>query len=86
MAPQIGNAAKAQVADPVLTRIVQQDLTPWYKKRNLRVLYALLLPCCIGIEMTSGFDSQMINTVQISPAWQTCEMTQHYRSHEDTDT
>ncbi|KAL5386206.1 hypothetical protein DPSP01_004291 [Paraphaeosphaeria sporulosa] len=66
MAPQIGNAA-----DPVLTRIVQQDRTPWYQKRNLRVLYALLLPCCIGIEMTSGFDSQMINTVQISPAWQT---------------
>jgi hypothetical protein len=32
----------------------------------------LLLPTCIGIEMTSGFDSQMINTVQISPAWQAC--------------
>lgn len=73
MAPPIGNAAKAQQADPVLTRIVQQDPVPWYRKRNLRVLYALLLPCCIGIEMTSGFDSQMINTVQISPAWQACK-------------
>ncbi|KAF1976880.1 hexose transporter-like protein [Bimuria novae-zelandiae CBS 107.79] len=70
MAPPIGNAAKAKQADPVLTRIVQQDHVPWYRKRNLRTLYALLLPCCIGIEMTSGFDSQMINTVQISPAWQ----------------
>ncbi|KAH8722987.1 hexose transporter-like protein [Phaeosphaeriaceae sp. PMI808] len=68
MAP-VGAAASARQADPVLTRIVEQDLTPWYRKRNLRCLYALLLPTCIGIEMTSGFDSQMINTVQISPAW-----------------
>ena len=73
MAPPVGNAHQAQQAEPILTRIVQQDRVPWYKKRNLRVLYALLLPCCIGIEMTSGFDSQMINTVQISPAWQECK-------------
>lgn len=71
-------APQANLGDPVLTRIVQQDRVPWYQKRNLRVLYALLLPCCIGIEMTSGFDSQMINTVQISPAWQEC--TRHRSS------
>ncbi|KAJ4377730.1 hypothetical protein N0V83_000560 [Neocucurbitaria cava] len=69
MAP-IGAAAAARQADPVLTRIVEQDTVPWYRKRNLRRLYALLLPTCIGIEMTSGFDSQMINTVQITPTWQ----------------
>lgn len=71
MAP-VGAAAAARQADPVLTRIVEQDLKPWYRKKNLRKLYALLLPTCIGIEMTSGFDSQMINTVQIAPAWQEC--------------
>jgi hypothetical protein len=71
MAP-LGNAAKARQADPVLTRIVEQDKVSWYQKKNLRVLYLLLLPTCIGIEMTSGFDSQMINTVQISPQWQAC--------------
>lgn len=71
MAP-LGNAAKARPSDPVLTRIVEQDQVPWYRKKNLRVLYCLLLPTCIGIEMTSGFDSQMINTVQISPIWQAC--------------
>ncbi|KAF2825257.1 hexose transporter-like protein [Ophiobolus disseminans] len=70
MAP-IGAAAAARQADPVLTRVVEQDQVPWYRKKNLRVLYMLLLPTCIGIEMTSGFDSQMINTVQISPTWQT---------------
>ncbi|KAF2472482.1 hexose transporter-like protein [Lindgomyces ingoldianus] len=63
-------AQTAHTADPVLTRLVQQDTVPWYKKKNLRVLYCLLLPTCIGIEMTSGFDSQMINTVQISSKWQ----------------
>lgn len=74
MAPY-GNAAKAHQAEPVLTRIVQQDKVPWWRKKNLRVLYALLLPTCIGIEMTSGFDSQMINTVQIAPTWQACVYT-----------
>tara|TARA_R110002003_G_scaffold3_25_gene168 strand:+ start:16650 stop:17099 length:450 start_codon:yes stop_codon:yes gene_type:complete len=72
MAP-IGAAAAARQADPVLTRIVEQDQTPWYRKRNLRRLYVLLLPTCIGIEMTSGFDSQMINAVQIAPTWQACK-------------
>ncbi|QRD07141.1 hypothetical protein JI435_308340 [Parastagonospora nodorum SN15] len=69
MAP-VGAAATARQADPVLTRIVEQDQVPWYRKRNLRRLYMLLLPTCIGIEITSGFDSQMINAVQISPQWQ----------------
>lgn len=58
------------LGDPVVTRLVQQDFVPWYRKKNLRILYLLLLPTCIGIEMTSGFDSQMINTVQIAPSWQ----------------
>jgi len=55
--------------DPILTRIVAEDKVPWYKKPNLRILYFLLLPTCMGIEITSGFDSQMINALQIVPAW-----------------
>jgi MFS family permease len=70
MAPARGTAVSANAADPILTRLVLQDTVPWYRKRNLRILYLLLLPTCIGIEMTSGFDSQMINTVQISDFWQ----------------
>ncbi|OCL05099.1 general substrate transporter [Glonium stellatum] len=68
MAP---NTHAAGAADPILTRMVAEDKVPWWKKPNLRILYCLLLPTCIGIEMTSGFDSQMINTVQIVPPWQT---------------
>jgi MFS family permease len=79
MAP-VGAAAAARQADPVLTRIVDQDQVPWYRKRNLRRLYMLLLPTCIGIEMTSGFDSQMINTVQISPQWQACKEQRVWKS------
>jgi sugar porter (SP) family MFS transporter len=56
-------------ADPILTRIVQEDSTSWIKKRNLRNLYFLLVPACIGIEITSGFDSQLINALQIVPSW-----------------
>lgn len=40
-----------QEADPVLTRIVDEDKVPWYKKRNLRYLYLILFPACMGIEM-----------------------------------
>ena len=57
-------------ADPVLTRAVEEDKVPWYKKPNLRALYLVLLPTCMGIEITSGFDSQLINSVQIVEPWQ----------------
>lgn len=59
MAPvgaHIGNPA-----DPIVTTLVEQDKIPWYKKKNLRYLYFIMFPTCIGIEMTSGFDSSMMN-------------------------
>ncbi|KAI5468144.1 general substrate transporter [Mariannaea sp. PMI_226] len=57
------------VSDAVLTDIVERDTVPWYQKPNLRVLYFLLFPTCMGIELTSGFDSQLINALQLSDYW-----------------
>lgn len=59
-------------ADPILTRIVNEDKVHWYKKPNLRLLYFLLFPTCMGVELTSGFDSQLINALQIVPSWIKC--------------
>ncbi|KAJ7845433.1 hexose transporter [Mycena olivaceomarginata] len=42
-----------------------------YKKPNLRALYLVLLPTCIGTEMTSGFDSSMLNGLQTVDSWDT---------------
>jgi sugar porter (SP) family MFS transporter len=56
-------------ADPILTRLVAEDKTPWYRKPNLRMMYVWLFCCCMGVEMTSGFDSQLVNTLQMSQAW-----------------
>ncbi|GFF25871.1 lactose permease [Aspergillus udagawae] len=57
------------VAEPILANLLADDCTPWYKKPNLRYLYFILFPACMGIEITSGFDSQIINTVQIVYTW-----------------
>jgi sugar porter (SP) family MFS transporter len=57
----VGNAA-----DPIVTRLVAEDRVVWYKKPNLRYMYIWLFLCCMGVEMTSGFDSQLINTLQFS--------------------
>ncbi|TVY81908.1 Lactose permease [Lachnellula suecica] len=54
-------------SDPILTNMVAEDKVAWYKKTNLRALYFLLLPACIGIEITSGFDAQLINALQFIP-------------------
>jgi sugar porter (SP) family MFS transporter len=62
-------AAEIGAADPIITRLAKEDTVPWYKKPNLRYLYFMLLPTCMGIEITSGFDSQLINALQIVPAW-----------------
>jgi hypothetical protein len=52
------------LSDPIVTQLVEQDKTPWYKKPNLRYMYLFLV--CMGVEMTSGFDSTIINALQFS--------------------
>lgn len=63
---------KGHGADPLIATIVAGDKTPWYKKPNLRYLYLWLFICCMGVEMTSGFDSQLINSLQFSPPFNSC--------------
>ncbi|WYZ45121.1 hypothetical protein EsH8_VIII_000437 [Colletotrichum jinshuiense] len=66
---QIKRTQETGASDPILTRISEEDKVPWYRKPNLRYLYFMLFPTCMGIELTSGFDSQMINALQIVPYW-----------------
>jgi len=64
-------AAGAEVgkSDPIITRLANEDKKPFWKKPNLLYLYLMLFPTCMGIELTSGFDSQMINALQIVDYW-----------------
>jgi len=71
MAP--ATAGETGKSDPILTRLADEDKTPWYRKPNLRMLYFMLFPTCMGIELTSGFDSQMINALQLVPTWTACK-------------
>jgi len=59
-------------SDPILARLVAEDTVPWYKRPNLRKLYFILFLCCMGVEMTSGFDSQLINVLQFSGPFNKC--------------
>jgi hypothetical protein len=76
----MGLLKREEFSDPVLTRIVEEDKVPWYKKPNLRYLYLLLFPTCMGIEMTSGFDSQIINAVQLIDPWTACGLLFYFLS------
>ncbi|KUJ07863.1 hexose transporter-like protein [Mollisia scopiformis] len=58
------------LSDPILTRIVEEDKVKWFRKPNLRLMYVCLFLCCMGVEMTSGFDSTLIGTLQFSPPWE----------------
>ncbi|KAN0092036.1 sugar transporter-like protein [Hyaloscypha variabilis] len=71
MAPRIPVAVPSVsgISDPIVTQIAAEDLVKWYKKRNLRGMYFCLFACCMGVEMTSGFDSQLINVLQFSDPW-----------------
>lgn len=66
-----GAKGKGTTGDPLVSRLAAEDTVGWYAKPNLRSLYMLLVPAAIGIEITSGFDSQMINSLQIVPTWKT---------------
>ncbi|KAF7563526.1 hypothetical protein G7046_g553 [Stylonectria norvegica] len=69
----ISSNQKAQTggAEPIIQQLADKDLVPWFRKPNLRYLYFMLFPTCMAIELTSGFDSQMINALQIVPTWKT---------------
>lgn len=59
-------------SDPVVTQIANEDPVKWFKKPNLRIMYIYLFLCCMGVEMTSGFDSTLIGTLQFSGPWNKC--------------
>lgn len=69
----LGTAAEIGKSDPIVTRLAAQDTKKFYQKPNLLYLYLMLFPTCMGIELTSGFDSQMINALQIVPYWKVCK-------------
>lgn len=70
--PKLFTKKENRDSDPIITRLVAEDKVAWYRKPNLRYLYFMLFPTCMGIELTSGFDSQLINALQIVPAWVKC--------------
>jgi MFS family permease len=57
-------------SDPIVEQLIEKDKTPWYRKPNLRTLYFFLIPCCLGIEATTGFDSSLLNGLQSLSYWQ----------------
>ncbi|KAJ3574673.1 hypothetical protein NP233_g1591 [Leucocoprinus birnbaumii] len=57
--------------DVLVSEMAMQDKTPWYRKPNLRLLYLIFLPTCLGVEMTSGFDASMMNGLQAVDSWTT---------------
>ena len=67
-----GGKPTQTTVDAVVTRLAAEDNVSWIRKPNLRQLYFLLVPAAIGIEITSGFDSQLINALQIVPTWKSC--------------
>ncbi|EJT96557.1 general substrate transporter [Dacryopinax primogenitus] len=62
---------------PRLERIIQQSDVQevlqhdglWYKKKNLRALYSVLLPAALGVEMAAGYDGSMTNGLQSVAVW-----------------
>ncbi|KAI9150546.1 Lactose permease [Paramyrothecium foliicola] len=59
-----------ELGDDRLSKIAHSDPLKWYQKPNLRFLYLILIPCGLGVEWTSGFDSSMMNSLQAVESWQ----------------
>lgn len=72
MAIASGTSAEVGKSDPIITRLANEDKKWFFRKPHLLYLYLMLFPTCMGIELTSGFDSQMINALQNVPSWIKC--------------
>jgi MFS family permease len=64
MAPRVAEG------DGIVERLIANDHVRWWNKPNLRRLYLLLVPFCLFIESTSGFDSSMMNGMQALSFWE----------------
>lgn len=72
MAPNLNTTVI--LGDPIVQELAAKDPVPWYKKKNLRYLYLMLIPTCMGVEMTSGFDGSMMNGLQGLEVWDACKL------------
>ncbi|KAI5791930.1 general substrate transporter [Geopyxis carbonaria] len=63
--------AKTPTVAPLVTQLADQDQRAWWQKPNLRHLYLFMIPACLGVEYTSGFDSSMMNGIQTIQPWET---------------
>jgi hypothetical protein len=71
--PAISVPEDIPAATALVTELARLDARPWYQKPNLRTLYFLMFPACMGVEYTSGFDSSMMNGIQTIDPWETCK-------------
>jgi MFS family permease len=55
--------------DGIVETLIANDHVRWWSKPNLRRLYLLLVPFCLFIESTSGFDSSLMNGLQALSYW-----------------
>ncbi|CAH0055690.1 unnamed protein product [Clonostachys solani] len=60
---------KAEFGEDRLSKIAKADPIRWWNKPNLRFLYLILVPCGLGVEWTSGFDSSMMNSLNAVDSW-----------------
>lgn len=74
---------REELGDPRVSDIARSDTRKWYHKPNLRLLYLILVPCGLGVEWTSGFDSSMMNSLQAVASWVECRLS--YSSHNEPD-
>lgn len=68
-------AAEVAAGSDLVTALAKQDTRPWWQKPNLRYLYLMMFPSCMGVEYTSGFDSSMMNGIQTIEPWETCKFS-----------
>ncbi|KAF8138799.1 hypothetical protein EV363DRAFT_546807 [Boletus edulis] len=64
-----GSRAPSESSDAIVSRLAKQDKVHWYSKQNLRLLYFLMAPTCLAVQMTAGFDASMANGLQAVSSW-----------------
>ncbi|KAJ7737912.1 general substrate transporter [Mycena maculata] len=58
----------------VVSELAAMDDRSWHKKPNLRALYMVLLPACVGADMTAAFDVNLMDVLQATSSWQISNM------------
>jgi hypothetical protein len=67
--PEVHESGLVHRGASVAEALASRPSIPWFRDRNLRKLYSVLIPAALFVAATNGYDGSMVNGLQSLNTW-----------------